>query len=33
MNKLFTCKNLDFVNGEFVEVAEKEVANVWIASV
>mgnify|MGYP000249248786 CR=1 FL=1 len=32
MNKLFTCKNLDFINGEFVEVAEKEVANVWTAS-
>lgn len=29
MNKLFTSKNLEFINGEFVEVAEKEVVNVW----
>ena len=29
MNKLFTRKNLDFVNGEFVEIAQEEVANIW----
>jgi len=29
MNKLFTRRNLDFVNGEFVEIEEKEVTNIW----
>ncbi len=30
MNKLFTSRNLEFIDGEFIEVAEKEVANVWL---
>ena len=29
MNKLFTSRNLEFINGEFVEIKEKEVASIW----
>ena len=29
MNKLFTRRNLEFVNGEFIESAEEEVASIW----
>jgi hypothetical protein len=29
MNKLFTSRNLEFINGEFIEISEKEHVNVW----
>ena len=29
MNKLFTRRNLEFINGEFIEAAEEEVASIW----